>query len=163
MQDQARLLLFEMGDYCSWWMWTWLLEWIDSPSNGLDSEWQKPLDDAITELPRALWQRNVIWPLTQHVSQTQDSQEPSPKYPATNIAPAAHPRCGSPRPAKQDSLRFTLAGLRSFVEKTIYLLSKACRATKRRAWYTSVSFSLELHKATLFSSVSCKFILLFVI
>lgn len=157
-----QLLLFEMGDYCSWWMWTWLSEWIDSPSNGLDSEWQKPLDDAIAQPPRALCQRNGVWPLTQHVSQTQDSREPSPKYPATNTAPAAHPRSGSQRLAKQSSLRSTLARLISFVEKTIQLLCKACRAAKRHVWYTS-TFSLELHKTTLFSSVSWSFILLFVI
>lgn len=44
--------------------------WIDSPANGLDSEWQKPLNDAATELPRALCQRNGVQPMTQHVSQT---------------------------------------------------------------------------------------------
>lgn len=73
----------------------------------------------------------------------QGSQQPSPEYPAANTAPAAHPMPGTPVPAKQGSLKATLARMRSFVEKTIQLLCKACTDTEGQVWHTSTCFLLS--------------------
>lgn len=124
--------------------------WTDSPSNGLDSEWQKHLDDAIAELPRARCWRNGVWPRPNTYPRPQGSQEPSPEYPAANTAPVTHPRHGSTMPAKQGSLRATLAWLRN-CRKTIQLLCKACRVTEGHVWHVLLSrpsqsaYSLFLH------------------
>lgn len=73
----------------------------------------------------------------------QVSQEPPSEYPAASTSPAAHARHGSTMPAKQGSLRATLARLRSSIEKTIQLLCKASRASEWHVWHTSTCFLLS--------------------